>query len=77
MAPVKKKLVSNGYPVLLVMVQGREGTHVMLVMEQGRLESIGQNNKRIQFILITEEYVQVQVVNVSTGEFEGNVTVNL
>ena len=26
---------------------------------------------------ITEEYVQVQVVNVSTGEFEGNVTVNL
>ena len=49
----------------------------MLVMEQGRLESIGQNNKRIQFILITEEYVQVQVVNVSTGEFEGNVTVNL
>lgn len=26
---------------------------------------------------IIEEYVQVQVVNVSTGEFEGNVTVNL
>jgi len=26
---------------------------------------------------ITEEYIQVQVVNVSTGEFEGNVTVNL
>lgn len=26
---------------------------------------------------ITEEYVQVQVVNVSTGEFEGNVTENL
>ena len=26
---------------------------------------------------ITEEYVQVQVVNVSTGEYEGNVTVNL
>lgn len=26
---------------------------------------------------ITEEYVQVQVVNVSTGEFEGNVTINL
>lgn len=28
-------------------------------------------------VRITEEYVQVQVVNVSTGEFEGNVTVNL
>lgn len=28
-------------------------------------------------VLITEEYVQVQVVNVSTGEYEGNVTVNL
>ena len=26
---------------------------------------------------ITEAYIQVQVVNVSTGEFEGNVTVNL
>lgn len=26
---------------------------------------------------ITEEYIQVQVVNVSTGEYEGNVTVNL
>ena len=26
---------------------------------------------------ITEEYIQVQVVNVNTGEFEGNVTVNL
>lgn len=26
---------------------------------------------------ITDEYVQVQVVNVSTGEYEGNVTVNL
>ena len=28
-------------------------------------------------VRITEEYVQVQVVNVSTGEFEGNVTENL
>lgn len=28
-------------------------------------------------VRITEEYVQVQVVNVSTGEYEGNVTVNL
>ena len=28
-------------------------------------------------VRITDEYVQVQVVNVSTGEFEGNVTVNL
>lgn len=28
-------------------------------------------------VLITEEYVQVQVVNVSTGEYEGNVTVEL
>ena len=28
-------------------------------------------------VRITEEYVQVQVVNVSTGEFEGTVTVNL
>ncbi|MDD6581058.1 MAG: hypothetical protein PUF10_00075 [Bacteroidales bacterium] len=27
--------------------------------------------------IFTEEYVQVQVVNVSTGEYEGNVTVNL
>ena len=27
-------------------------------------------------VLITEEYVQVQVVNVSTGEYEGHVTVN-
>ena len=28
-------------------------------------------------VRITEEYIQVQVINVSTGEFEGNVTVNL
>lgn len=28
-------------------------------------------------VRITEEYVQVQVVNVSTGEFEGNATENL
>lgn len=28
-------------------------------------------------IRIIEEYVQVQVVNVSTGEYEGNVTENL
>ncbi|MBR4837917.1 MAG: hypothetical protein IK004_05725 [Bacteroidales bacterium] len=28
-------------------------------------------------VRITEEYVQIQVVNVSTGEFEGNVTENL
>ena len=28
-------------------------------------------------VRITEEYVQVQVVNVTTGEFEGNVTENL
>lgn len=28
-------------------------------------------------VRITEEYVQVQVVNVSTGEYEGNVTENL
>ena len=28
-------------------------------------------------VRITEEYVQVQVVNVSTGEYEGNITINL
>lgn len=28
-------------------------------------------------VRITEEYVQIQVVNVTTGEFEGNVTENL
>lgn len=28
-------------------------------------------------VRITEEYVQVQIVNVNTGEFEGNVTENL
>ncbi len=28
-------------------------------------------------VRITEEYIQVQVVNVSTGEYEGNVTVNM
>ena len=75
MAHVKKKLALNGYLVLLVTVLGREGKLVMLVMEQDRIKSIGQNNNRIRFVLITEEYVQV--VNVSTGEFEGNVTVNL
>ena len=40
----------------------------------------GNNFKAVGYyisVLITEEYVQVQVVNVSTGEYEGNVTVNL
>lgn len=44
-------------------------------------ETIVESNKftAIGYYLnvrITEEYVQVQVVNVSTGEFEGNVTEN-
>lgn len=40
----------------------------------------GNNFKAVGYyisVLITEEYVQVQVVNVSTGEYEGNVTVEL
>ena len=39
----------------------------------------GNNFKAIGYyisVLITEEYVQVQVVNVSTGEYDGNAIIN-
>lgn len=43
------------------------------VVEMGNFTAVGYYVS----VRITEEYVQVQVVNVSTGEFEGNVTENL
>lgn len=41
--------------------------------EQSKFTAVGY----YVIVRVTEEYVQVQVVNVSTGEFEGNVTENL
>lgn len=41
--------------------------------EQNKFTSVGY----YVIVRVTEEYIQVQVVNVSTGEFEGNVTENL
>ena len=41
--------------------------------EQNKFTSVGY----YVIVRVTEEYVQVQVVNVSTGEFEGNVTEDL
>jgi hypothetical protein len=41
--------------------------------EQNKFTAVGY----YVIVRVTEEYVQVQVVNVSTGEFEGNVTENL
>lgn len=41
--------------------------------ERNKFTSVGY----YVIVRVTEEYVQVQVVNVSSGEFEGNVTENL
>lgn len=76
-------LLDKGYKVV-----AKESLEKLYKEQQGQQsgiyneETIVEGNKftAVGYYLtvrITEEYVQVQVVNVTTGEFEGNVTENL
>ena len=76
-------LLGKGYKVVT-----KEHLEKLYKEQQGQQSGIynaettveGNNFTAVGYFIsarITEEYVQVQVVNVSTGEFEGNVTVNL
>lgn len=76
-------LLGKGYKVV-----AKEHLEKLYKEQQGQQSGIynaettveGNNFTAVGYFIsarITEEYVQVQVVNVSTGEFEGNVTVNL
>ena len=76
-------LMGKGYKVV-----AKEHLEKLYKEQQGQQSGIynaettveGNNFTAVGYFIsarITEEYVQVQVVNVSTGEFEGNVTVNL
>ena len=76
-------LLGKGYKVV-----AKEHLEKLYKEQQGQQSGIynaettveGNNVTAVGYFIsarITEEYVQVQVVNVSTGEFEGNVTVNL
>lgn len=76
-------LLGKGYKVV-----AKEHLEKLYKEQQGQQSGIynpdtmveGNNFTAVGYYIsarITEEYVQVQVVNVSTGEYEGNVTVNL
>ena len=76
-------LLDKGYKVV-----AKESIEKLYKEQQGQQsgiyneETVVESNKftAVGYYLtvrITEEYVQVQVVNVTTGEFEGNVTENL
>jgi hypothetical protein len=76
-------LLDKGYKVV-----AKESLEKLYKEQQGQQsgiyneETVVEGNKftAVGYYLtvrITEEYVQIQVVNVSTGEFEGNVTENL
>ena len=76
-------LLGKGYKVV-----AKEHLEKLYKEQQGQQSGIynegttveGNNFTAVGYFIsarITEEYVQVQVVNVSTGEYEGNVTVNL
>ena len=76
-------LLGKGYKVV-----AKENLEKLYKEQQGQQSGIyneettveGNNFSAVGYFIstrITEEYVQVQVVNVSTGEFEGNVTVNM
>ena len=76
-------LLDKGYKVV-----AKESLEKLYKEQQGQQsgiyneETVVEGNKftAVGYYLtvrITEEYVQVQVVNVTTGEFEGNVTENL
>ena len=76
-------LLGKGYKVV-----AKEHLEKLYKEQQGQQSGIynpdttveGNNFTAVGYFInarITEEYVQVQVVNVSTGEFEGNVTINL
>lgn len=76
-------LMGKGYKVI-----AKEHLEKLYKEQQGQQSGIyneettveGNNFTAVGYYIsarITEEYVQVQVVNVSTGEFEGNVTMNL
>ena len=76
-------LLGKGYKVvakehLEKLYKEQQGQQSGIYNEETTVE--GNNFTAVGYFIsarITEEYVQVQVVNVSTGEFEGNVTVNL
>jgi hypothetical protein len=76
-------LLGKGYKVV-----AKESLEKLYNEQQGQQSGIynpdttveGNNFTAVGYFIsarITEEYIQVQVVNVSTGEYEGNVTVNL
>lgn len=76
-------LIGKGYKVI-----AKEKLEKLYKEQQGQQSGIyneettvkGNNFSAVGYFIsvrITDEYVQVQVVNVSTGEFEGNVTENL
>ena len=76
-------LLGKGYKVV-----AKEHLEKLYKEQQGQQSGIynpettveGNNFTAVGYFIsarITEEYIQVQVVNVSTGEYEGNVTVNL
>jgi hypothetical protein len=76
-------LLGKGYKVV-----AKESLEKLFNEQQGQQSGIynpdttveGNNFTAVGYYIsvrITEEYVQVQVVNVSTGEYEGNVTENL
>jgi hypothetical protein len=76
-------LLGKGYKVV-----AKESLEKLYKEQQGQQSGIynpdttveGNNFTAVGYYIsvrITEEYVQVQVVNVSTGEYEGNVTENL
>ena len=76
-------LLGKGYKVLakdkLQQLYKEQQSQQSGIYDSSTTAAIG-NFKAVGYyisVLITEEYVQVQVVNVSTGEYEGNVTVNL
>lgn len=76
-------LLGKGYKVvakehLEKLYKEQQGQQSGIYNEETTVE--GNNFTAVGYFIsarITEEYVQVQVVNVSTGEYEGNVTVNL
>lgn len=76
-------LLGKGYKVvakehLEKLYKEQQGQQSGIYNEETTVE--GNNFSAVGYFIsarITEEYVQVQVVNVSTGEYEGNVTVNL
>ena len=76
-------LLGKGYKVV-----AKESMEKLYKEQQGQQSGIynpdttveGNNFTAVGYYIsvrITEDYVQVQVVNVSTGEYEGNVTENL